>query len=140
MNTRHSDTGAQTVAANERERDKLELQTRPRNLPAFSVELRAPMGFEFKVGQRFALDLPGIERQLESPTLDVPLKSADGSEVRAVPAATQRKVLLRAHYSGATVNVLVIAVSPTPISAGNRDAVWKEAAATARVVFGNAGP
>jgi hypothetical protein len=117
---------------------KKELLTRPQKLPPFSVELRAPMGFAFKVGQRFTLDLPDVDKHLEAPRLDVPLKPMDGVEIRAVPAATQRKVMLRAHYSGATVNVLVVAVSPEPTYAGNRDAVWKEAAATARVVFGTA--
>jgi hypothetical protein len=120
-----------------RERHRKELLTRPSKLPAFSVELRAPLGFVFKVGQRFTLALPDIDKHLEAPGLDVPLAPVDGVEIRAVPAATQRKVMLRAHYSGATVNVLVIAVSPEPVYAGNRDAVWKEAGATARVVFGS---
>lgn len=118
--------------------DKRELLTRPRKLPAFSVELRAPVGFEFKIGQRFMLGLPDIDTHIEAPGDDVPLKPMDGVEVRAVTAATQRKVLLRAHYSGATVNVLVVAVAPAPTYSGNRDAIWKEAAATARIVFGEA--
>jgi hypothetical protein len=32
----------------------------------------------------------------------------------------------------------VVAVAPAPTYSGNRDAIWKEAAATARIVFGEA--
>ena len=116
-------------------RQKKELLTRPQKLPAFSMELRALESYTFKVGQRFTVKLPAIDRYLEAPTPDVPLLAPDGEEVRAVPTATQLKVMLRAHYSGATVNVIAVSVDPGLAHAGTREAVWKEAAATARVVF-----
>lgn len=116
-------------------RQKQELLTRPQKLPAFSVELRAREGYAFKIGQRLKPDLPHIDRYLEAPSADLPLLAPDGEEVRAIPAATQRKVMLRAHYSGAVVNVIVVSVASALAYEGNRDAVWREAAATARIVF-----
>lgn len=116
-------------------RQKKELLTRPQKLPAFSMELRAREGYTFKLGQRFTVKLPAVDRYLEAPTADVPLLAPDGEEVRAVPTATQLKVMLRAHYSGATVNVITMSVETALVHAGTREAVWKEAAATARVVF-----
>ncbi|MGJ7510545.1 hypothetical protein [Variovorax sp. GT1P44] len=116
-------------------RQKKELLTRPQKLPAFSMELRARESYTFKVGQRFTVKLPVIDRYLEAPSADVPLLAPDGEEVRAIPTATQLKVMLRAHYSGATVNVIAVSVDAALAHAGTREAVWKEAAATARVVF-----
>ncbi|MDM0075997.1 hypothetical protein QTH90_16450 [Variovorax sp. J2P1-59] len=137
MNIRFADSVPQALSdeAAAIARQKKELLTRPQKLPAFSMELRAREGYAFKVGQRLTVALPAIDRYLAAPTTDVPLHAPDGEDVRAVPTATQLKVMLRAHFSGATVNVIILSVEPAPVHAGNREAVWKEAAATARVVF-----
>ncbi len=113
---------------------KTELLKPLRKHEPMSIELRAPEGFEFKVGQRYAIDIPPIDEYVLKPPLDVSLISPDGVHVRAIPPAPQRRLLLRAHFGDMVVHMLVVAVASEPAYAGDRTSVWKEAVATARVV------
>lgn len=114
---------------------KAELLKPLRKHEPMSIELRAPEGFEFKVGQSYSIDVPPLEEYVRNPPFDVGLVAPDGAKARAIPPAAQRRLLLRAHFGGLTVHIHVAEVAQEPAWASDQDGVWKEAAATARVVM-----
>jgi hypothetical protein len=117
---------------------KRELSVRPRKLPPMSIEVRGPEAFKFSVGQRLRLAAPGLDAYVCAPTLDIHMADEHGNVLRAAISAPSRKLLLRALYAGVNMQILVVAVATEAAYAGDSEGVWKEAAATARVVFESA--
>ncbi|HEY2254067.1 MAG TPA: hypothetical protein VGI11_00390 [Variovorax sp.] len=116
---------------------KKELLRPPRAPVAMSMEVRAAENHPFKIGQRLKVDLTSVDDYVRAPTMDVALVSSEGVAARGILPTLARTVLLRAHFTGVDLHILVIAVAKDPAYAGERSRIWKEAAATARVVFGN---
>jgi hypothetical protein len=126
----HEDVSEDAAAAALRLRAEL---LRPlRKHEPISIEVRSDEGFVFKLAQRYTLNVPNVDRYCAQPTLDIPLRGADGTPARGIPPAAQRKLILRAHYSGFDIHLLVVAIGDGQAYAGNRDRIWNEAAATVR--------
>jgi hypothetical protein len=122
--------------ASDAARLKKELLRPPRAPVAMSMEVRAAESHPFKIGQRLKLDLTSVDDYVRAPTMDVALVTSEGVAARGILPTLARTVLLRAHFTGVDLHIFVIAVAKDPAYAGERSRIWKEAAATARVVFG----